>query len=101
MDKTYNTKKSELVEESVPGLTLADTVALFAREDKKQLTIKSGKKSASDIEALRWREIFQASLMGLSSRASGRNHDNSDVVRAADMADKGLEEFYSRYEREK
>lgn len=60
-----------------------------------QATFK--KKSAADIEALRWREMFQAAL------ACPLHHGSvpETVDYAASVADLGLHAFYSRYEREK
>lgn len=62
--------------------------------------VKPPKKSAADIEALRWRELFQAALTGLSYDARGRNHDQDMVQRAAAIADRALIEFHARYRAE-
>lgn len=59
------------------------------------------KKSAADIEALRWREIFQAALSGIIRETPGDAKMDQVVKWAANAADLGLREFYSRYERER
>jgi len=60
------------------------------------------KKSAADIEALRWREMFQAALTGFASRTFPNSKEASQVISSATQcADLGLREFYARYEREK
>lgn len=59
------------------------------------------KKSAADIEALRWREMFQAALAGYASRAFPNTMGaKNSVASAAQAADLGLREFYSRYRAE-
>lgn len=57
------------------------------------------KKKASDIEALRWREMFQAAITGICTDAEATTQNA--VTTAAQVADLGLREFYARYEREK
>jgi hypothetical protein len=64
------------------------------------------KKSAADIEALRWREMFQAALTGMLSHhgietSATDSHYKIILNEAALFADAGLVEFYRRYEREK
>lgn len=55
------------------------------------------RKSAADIEALRWREMFQAAL------SCPLHHGNASetVNYAAQVADLSIRKFYARYEREK
>jgi len=60
------------------------------------------RKSAADIEALRWREMFQAALSGFACNPPAHNSNSKDIVNAAcQAADLGLQAFYTRYEREK
>ncbi len=60
------------------------------------------KKSAADIEALRWREMFQAALGGITANNMYDPPDAKKFILAASkLADLGLEQFYARYEREK
>jgi hypothetical protein len=70
------------------------------RKDSKVSPTK--RKSAADIEALRWREMFQAALTGFASRTFPNSKEASQVIASATQcADLGLREFYARYEREK
>lgn len=60
------------------------------------------KKSAADIEALRWREMFQAAPFGIIAYEGYQPKVAECIASAAThMADLGLHEFYNRYEREK
>lgn len=73
-----------------------------ADREVKENPVKPIKKSAADIEALRWREMFQAALSGFAfaTATHGHQHDKGAVARAAMMADEGLVLFYNRYRQE-
>lgn len=59
------------------------------------------KKSAADIEALRWREMFQAALTGLLVKHDYHPKEGKRLASAAArMADLGIIEFYNRYTKE-
>ncbi len=63
--------------------------------------IKEAKKiSAADIEALRWREMFQAALTGMIRESPGDAKMQEIVKWSASAADLGLREFYARYAKE-
>ncbi len=68
------------------------------------------KKSAADIDALRWRDLFTACASGIFAKhgiaGSTDNHSRNTNTKlimeeAAMAADLGMVLFYSRFEREK
>lgn len=82
-------------------MSLREKCEVASRQEKENPPTKK-KKSAADIEALRWREMFQAALTGFASRTFPNSMQAQTVIESATQcADLGLREFYARYEREK
>lgn len=76
-------------------------IAEKADREVKENPVKPIKKSAADIEALRWREMFQAAMSGCAARTFPNSMAPYQITEhAAQCADLGLREFHKRYRQE-